>query len=78
MKIETEDYIQIGTWAIQIGLNNKQLAYDYIKTYGIETIEIDGRKFLKKDTPNPREVKFNEDAYKTFRNKKDFLLRKTV
>ena len=60
MIIETTDYIQIGTWATQIGLNNKQLAYDYIKTYGIETIEIDGRKFLKKDTPNPRIIILEE------------------
>lgn len=57
MLIETEDYIQIGTWAKRERFTSRETAYELIKKYSIPTIEIDGRKFIKKDIQDPRKIR---------------------
>ena len=57
MVIETEDYIQIGTWAKREEFASRETAYELIRKYSISTIEIDGRRFIKKDVQDPRKMK---------------------
>jgi hypothetical protein len=79
MIIETANYIQIGTWAKVIGLNSRELAYSYVKAYNIEVIEIDGRKFIDKKTPNPRRVIVKNEEVIAFQQKqKERILQNSI
>ena len=57
MKIETEDYIAIGTWARREQITNRETAYELINRFSIPIITIDGKKFIHKDIQDPRKIR---------------------